>query len=220
VADPIAAEAGWIRLRTLERRLRETKAMVDAGKAASNHDPFFQERFAAHGSLVALVDFFWSMPGWGPELAGPLQNLIAAIQNIEEGRHVDWLRPKPEPGAPPIALEIAALRGRCATVMDFLMKKGGMKEKEAGEYVCRHLGTQAMSALVGKKKPTQRAAWKTVQDWRQKVIGKPDWSYELTGFNAMWKLLDDRGCGSSATAAESEARRFLAAIREAVAELR
>jgi hypothetical protein len=207
------------RIRRLEGELRLAKARNDLARPRKDA-PDLRNLLAAHQSVLAIIEFIDSSPDWEKEeLSFAFHKLQLSLTNIASGRRENWLMPPlRKDGAPPKSIEIIALRGRYAAVMDFLIKKGGWREQCAGEFVTRHAGRGVMESLVGRA--TKKApSWRAVQDWRQNIIGRADPSEEGNSFNAMREVIKRLGYGQSPTVVEVEAKKLLAALRQPAADL-
>jgi hypothetical protein len=161
------------RLESLRAALLIARAQAD--KADGSVHP---TRFAAALQLSALINFVEADPEC-PSVA-ELRELHAALLNVENGRRVDWLIPpkKPKGGGQTVEIREAAIHGRYAFVMDYLMTAGNLSEKQAAKFVEEHSGLRR--AGMGRSE----SLWRTVYNWRQRALALPD-SNERLGFEAM-----------------------------------
>ena len=133
--------------------------------------------------------------------------LVTAFSNIEKGLRVLWLSPKPKPGQRPLDDETGHLHGRYAAIMDWLMTAGRMGEKEAAKFVVRHGN---LRRLIDPR-ANAAAPWKTVYNWRQRVIGSPDPSRyaERAGFDYMLSRIELLGFNKPGIETRARAKELL-----------
>lgn len=174
-------------------------------RAHPDHDPDFQTRWTAHQQLVAVIEFIEGDPQCAGRIA-ELHRLQEALLDIVDGRRVRWLTLAPKPGAPPIGGMMGMLRGRTAAVMEFLMARADLTEKEAAKFVARYGAVQRLAPRG------RQPLWRKVQDWRQQVIGRAKPSAQREGFTAMLGLIEKLGFGQSQAGAHAEAKRLLAGL--------
>jgi hypothetical protein len=122
----------------------------------------------AIGQLTAMVEFARSDP-YCRDLIDELRALLAALFDIHSGRSVDWLTPKAKPNAPPLDITTAMFHGWCAAVMQFLMK-AGFKKEAAARFIVEEGGLRRELP----KRTNPAPPWRTVANWRQRVIGPSD----------------------------------------------
>src|SRR5262249_51169700 len=146
-------------------------------------DRDFQDLFAAHQSIAAVVDFIDNVPEWKrDDLSFAFVHLLLALKNISEGRTETWLTPQ-RSGGPPVADERQVLRGECAGVVQMLVDAGHPIERAAG-LVFTLLGSPATHWLTGRGKQSA-LSWRTIARWRDKVTGTADASPALDGYHSM-----------------------------------
>jgi hypothetical protein len=145
----------WLRAEL--KRLSEIPVGTDEPDAAT------RIKFASQ--LAVVVNFIDSDP-WLEPLIDPLREGLAALREVQRGRHVPWLEPARKPGAPPVAIENAHLRGRYAAVADFIMDRGGMTETQAVSFVGRHGKVERLMP----PKPPSAPNREVVRDWRQAAL--------------------------------------------------
>jgi hypothetical protein len=145
-------------------------------------------RFGALLQLEALIRFIESDPAVPAHTVEELNKLVVALLDIQKGLHVAWLSPKPKAGQPPLDAETSHLHGYYAAIMDWLMISGHMREKEAAEFVVTHGNLRRLIA----SRANAAAPWRTVYNWRQRVIGPPDPSRadERAGFDYMLSRIE------------------------------
>ena len=118
-------------------------------------------RFDAQDSLVAVINYLDAVDQ-GANLSAPLYRLMLALEQIERGGRVPWLQNgKP---SPPVADEIRDLRGRCAAVMEIMMRDGNLKRDDAAKFVVTNLSKDARKALSSTQ--TGEASASSVKEWR------------------------------------------------------
>ena len=160
-------------LEQLSRHLRRLHSDYSALKAPTPQN----KRLAAHLSLVVAIDLLRALPG-GHKLGFALVDLMAAITDIEEGRHVDWLTPPPIGGrAAGVHHVVAAWRGRYACIVELLHRRQRMPIRNAAQAVQRAI--PADDPVWGSGTPS----WKAVKRWRDRDV-KVDGSPEKTSFEA------------------------------------
>jgi hypothetical protein len=124
-----------------------------------DEDPDVEARAKAALLIAAVLELFRNYPAI-EKLLSPLVELHIALQDVQNGRLVSWLTPKKKPSAPPTALEIQSLRGRCAAIMDFLKLVGEQPEREAAIFVANRF---SIELLMSSKRSRKAAGWRIVR---------------------------------------------------------
>jgi hypothetical protein len=185
VLVPVPARAA------LESKLRDLKEQFDALEAVEPG----HHRLAAHQSLIAVIEFIDSFPEWkGLGLDFALDRLMRGLMDVENGRTVDWLMPDREGGRPPLLVTAAAIRGRCAGIMQLLIDAGRSREA-AARFVMKHLPADLLDKLTHR-----RRTWRTVAKWRDDMAGET----EGEAYRAMLQMANTPACraaGAEAVAA-------------------
>lgn len=154
----------------LAGRLARLKADYDEIRSAPANQSVTdaRDRFAAHQSLVAIIDFLDSVPEWrDADLGFALRRTMIALNNVNDGGFETWLVNQ-APNRSRTTIEILNGRGRCAGVMELLMREPTYQRKQAAEFVVKHLPTGAFEKLASS--PAHRQApWKIVAEWRSRA---------------------------------------------------
>lgn len=204
-------------LDTLKQRLREVQGMYKMATSRADFDRDFQDLFAAHQSVAAVVDFIDSVPEWKrDDLGFALVHLLAALNNTREGRTETWLTPE-RSGAVPVAGERQMLRGKCAGVMQMLFNAGHPIEA-AADLVFTLLGDPATHWLTGRGNQSD-VGWRTIARWRENVTGAANASRALDGYQSMMRLIAERRLNASPSEAEANAQLIIRGIRISIARL-
>jgi hypothetical protein len=202
---------------TLEQRLREIQGTYKTAPSWPDFDRDFQDLFAAHQSVAAVVDFIDSVPAWKrDDLGFAFVRLLVALKNIHEGRTETWLTPQ-RSGAVAVAKERQMFRGRCAGVVEMLFDAGHPIEGAAG-LVFTLLGGPATHWLTGRGNQSD-LGWRTIARWRDNVTGTADASHALDGYQSMMRLIAERRLNASPPEAEANAKRIIRGIRISIARL-
>jgi hypothetical protein len=176
--------AGLARLRL---RLKAIAGKAAAARAHQSHPDYDQNLWTislAHEQLCAVIDFVESDPACAS--IAELCDLRSGLLELASGRRVEWLAPQHNQhniGASRLDQKTAALRGGYAAIMDFLVHPGDMTEERAAKFVVEH----GRLRRAAKSRKNAAPDWKRVYNWRQRVIGHPDPSYqdEIDGYRAM-----------------------------------
>jgi len=185
----VMAQRMLLSVGTLEQRLREIQDGYKMAPSRPDFDRDFQDLFAAHQSVAAVVDFIDSVPEWKrDDLSFAFVHLLVALKNIHEGRTETWLTPQ-RSGAVAVADERQMIRGRCAGVVQMLFDAGHPIEDAAG-LVFTLLGGPSTHWLTGRGNQSD-PGWRTIARWRDNVTGTADASHALAGYQSMMKLIAD-----------------------------
>jgi hypothetical protein len=117
-------------------------------------------RCAAVRALGACIDLISSRDEWRKaNLAAPLRELQAALNDLELGYVRPILKNPRKDGGRPVSFFDAAIRGYVAGIMSGLMKHGGMSKSRAAAFVAERLTTAG-----------RRVAAITVDGWRKEAL--------------------------------------------------
>jgi hypothetical protein len=201
----------------LEQQLREVQGTYKTATSHPDSDRDFQDLFAAHQSVAAVVGFIDSVPAWKrDDLSFAFVHLLVALKNIREGRTETWLTPQ-RSGAVAVADERQVLRGRCAGVMQMLFDAGHPIEA-AARLIFTLLGGPATHWLTGRGNQSD-LGWRTIARWRENVTGAADASPALEGYQSMMSLIAERRLDASPAEAEANAKPIIRGIRTSIARL-
>ena len=175
------------RLAQLRSRLNAIAGKSAAARANQSHpdyDPNLWAISLAYEQLDAVIDFVESDPACAS--VAELCDLRFGLHELAFGRRVEWLAPQHNQhniGASRLDHKTALLRGGYAAIMDVLVHPGGMTEECAAKFVVEH----GKLRRVAKSRKNAASDWKRVYNWRQRVIGHPNPSYqdEIDGYKAM-----------------------------------
>jgi hypothetical protein len=188
------AQGFLMRFGTLECRLRKLKAdyadavSSDSAKNDENEDAKRQaqarDRFAAHQSLCAVLDFIESIPEWQKaDLGFAVRRVIVALTNIEQGQKEEWLA-NPLSHRPPLPIEVRTARGRIAGIMEVLFR-AGYARTDAAKIIQKHILPDTCRRLTG---GTSHITWQRIAEWRDQVTGASTPGPELRGYKAQLAL--------------------------------
>jgi hypothetical protein len=120
-------------------------------------------RGAAAKVLAACIELIASRPEWREmKLQVPLVELLAALNDLENGHVAAILKPNRKAGRPPSYFE-GATRGHAAGIMGGLMKHGAMNKTRAAAWVAEKLTAAGWPRITAV----------TVADWRKEALENP-----------------------------------------------
>ncbi len=191
--SPGFGQRAFERFTKLEARLQRLRARwleVSQEPGFVGFEPW-QDRLAAHVSLRAVIEFLDQDPDWQKqELCWGLTRLLFALDDVGKSIPVPMLSPSRGKGLPLKPDVVDGIRGRCAAVMERLIKTGRSREV-AGARVLDLLGVDAVRKLAGragKRPPT----WHTIDKWRAPLTGRADPSPALDCFRHQMALFAER----------------------------
>ena len=149
-------------LGVLVDRLREA-AKVYAGN----------NRLGAGKSLGAVINYFDEM-GLPQDLGAPLFALLAALNDLENGKQPDMLKASSPPHRPPDEIVPQLVMAQAAAAMQLLTDAG-----DSNEVAARAV------ARADKWGGENHPAWTEIVGWREKLMGAPGGDLAKAAFAAM-----------------------------------
>lgn len=131
------------------------------------------ERAGAGKSLAAMNDYLDHI-GVPADLSVPSFALLAALQDLENGKQPEMLKKAKVRHRPPIAIALQLERAQAAAAMQLLMDAGDTKEV-AARAVTRALEKNGVLGLT----------WKEVARWRDELNTRPKDDLAASPFRAL-----------------------------------
>lgn len=147
----------WVKKLSREVQLFDTAFM----KARDEGD--WASCVAGYTGVLALLSMaFRNLPGFDASML-TVADLMLRLDELGAGNN-SMPPPKRESGGrPPEGMRAAIIQGRAAAAVELLIRRG-MKEREANEFIAKHL---RKFGVIGRQGKLVSAG--TVQDWRSKI---------------------------------------------------
>jgi hypothetical protein len=125
------------------------------------------------GKALAATNDYLADIDVPPDLSAPLFALLAALQDLDNGKQPEALKKVVVPHGPPTAIAVQLERAQASAAMHLLMDAGDEKEI-AARAVVRGL----------EKNGARGVTWKRVARWRDDLISKPIDDLAASAFRA------------------------------------
>ncbi len=130
------------------------------------------ERVSAGKSLAAINDYLVDM-GVPADLSAPLFALLAALQDLENGKQPEMLKKVKVSHGPPTAITLQLEKAQAAAAMQ-LLKDAGDAKPAAARAVTRAL----------EKNGVRGVTWEQVARWRDELKARPKDDLAASAFHA------------------------------------
>lgn len=151
-----------------ETKGREIEEIEDPEERQDKQDA--RDRFVAHQSILFAWEFINSFPPWREAKLGfGLERILNTLTDIHQGREAGRWLDNTVPHRGPLPVAVQGARGRCAAIMEILMRT--RSPKKSAEFILERLPAAALRALAGPRS-TREVTWKTVGRWRNRVSAK------------------------------------------------